>query len=435
MTATASAGAVVAVPAPGPLRHSLIAGLGVAQIVSWGTLVYSFPLLAEPTIQAFGLAKADVYLLASMALVVAALAAYPVGVLIDRGHGRGVMGLGSLLAGVGLLAWSQAQNAWQLYSVFLLLGLVQAMTLYDAAFAVHTGIFSALSYHLYPLLMERGFEAAAVVGAIAVIGPAQVAGRIAVSALAGRLPIRRLGSVIVAGLPLAAVLLFISGSNLLMVYLFAALYGAANGIMNHRPRDGRAGDADARGLWRDQWGHGGTGDGIEGGRAGPGRPGVAGVRLVRRLGHLRPRGRGGCRRLLLGGGTHRPVWVTGVGSQTWKRKINHTGGTVVAPSHAMRSPPHVARRLHPAPMGGERRLVGGKQLLLRGADCARVPVVLRAGPDRDPHRTLPARGVGAVQRHRGKPAGDAATDCGRKAGHVRAFSLPGPVEHTADIGT
>ena len=35
----------------------------------------------------FGLAKADVYLLASMALVVAALAAYPVGVLIDRGHG------------------------------------------------------------------------------------------------------------------------------------------------------------------------------------------------------------------------------------------------------------------------------------------------------------------------------------------------------------
>ncbi|MBK4717650.1 MFS transporter [Azospirillum sp. YIM DDC1] len=334
MTATVSAG-TVAVPAPGPLRHSLIAGLGVAQIVSWGTLVYSFPLLAEPTMQAFGLVKTDVYLLASMALVVAALSAYPVGVLIDRGRGRRVMGLGSLLAGLGFLAWSQVQAAWQLYPVFLLLGLVQAMTLYDAAFAVvarlsgadarramtaltlwggfastvlvpvaqllldavgwrgtlvalgignfaiavlvtvilaerlldpprgkavptahspagnpvrwvaakpafwlllvsfavHTGVFSALSYHLYPLLMERGFEAAAVVGAIAVIGPAQVAGRIAVSALAGRLPIRRLGSVIVAGLPLAAVLLFISGSNLLMVYLFAALYGAANGIM------------------------------------------------------------------------------------------------------------------------------------------------------------------------------------------------------------
>lgn len=285
--------------------------------------------------QAFGLVKTDVYLLASMALVVAALSAYPVGVLIDRGRGRRVMGLGSLLAGLGFLAWSQVQAAWQLYPVFLLLGLVQAMTLYDAAFAVvarlsgadarraitaltlwggfastvlvpvaqllldavgwrgtlvalgignfaiavlvtvilaerlldpprgkavptahspagnpvrwvaakpafwlllvsfavHTGVFSALSYHLYPLLMERGFEAAAVVGAIAVIGPAQVAGRIAVSALAGRLPIRRLGSVIVAGLPLAVLPLSISGSNLLMVYLFAALYGAANGIM------------------------------------------------------------------------------------------------------------------------------------------------------------------------------------------------------------
>jgi hypothetical protein len=57
MTAGASAGAITA-PASGPLRHGLIAGLGVSQIVSWGTLVYSFPLLAEPTMREFGLAKA-----------------------------------------------------------------------------------------------------------------------------------------------------------------------------------------------------------------------------------------------------------------------------------------------------------------------------------------------------------------------------------------
>ncbi|HEV7368452.1 MFS transporter [Arenibaculum sp.] len=336
MTVTAPAGMPAAgTPRGAPLRHGLIAGLGVAQIVSWGTLVYSFPLLAEPTMRAFGLTKADVYLLASMALVVAALAAYPVGVAIDRGHGRAVMGAGSALAGLGFLAWSQVQAAWHLYPVFLLLGLVQAMTLYDAAFAavarlsgaqirravttltlwggfastvlvpltqllldafgwrgalvslglgnlavaalvtailaerpvgpprgepapvpvpvpgrplraaaakpafwlllvsfaVYTGIFSALSYHLYPLLMERGLGAAAVVGAIAVIGPAQVAGRIAISVLGGRLPIGRLGSVTVVGFPLAALLLLVSGSDLAMVYLFAALYGAANGIM------------------------------------------------------------------------------------------------------------------------------------------------------------------------------------------------------------
>ena len=135
MTITVS-GRAVAAPAPSPLRHSLIAGLGVSQIVSWGTLVYSFPLLAEPTMWEFSLGKADVYLLASMSLVVAALVAYPVGVLIDRGHGRTVMGMGSVLAGLGFLVWSQVQAAWQLYPVFLLLGLVQAMTLYDAAFAV-----------------------------------------------------------------------------------------------------------------------------------------------------------------------------------------------------------------------------------------------------------------------------------------------------------
>jgi predicted MFS family arabinose efflux permease len=87
------------------------------------------------------------------------------------------------------------------------------------SFAVYTGIFSTLSYHLYPLLMERGFEAAAVVSAIAIIGPAQVAGRIGVSALAGRLPISRLGSVVVAGFPPAALLLLTSGSNLAMQFL------------------------------------------------------------------------------------------------------------------------------------------------------------------------------------------------------------------------
>lgn len=51
MTATPTAGAAIA-PAPGPLRTRLIAGLGLSQIVSWGTLVYSFPLLAEPTMRA-----------------------------------------------------------------------------------------------------------------------------------------------------------------------------------------------------------------------------------------------------------------------------------------------------------------------------------------------------------------------------------------------
>lgn len=334
MTATTSLEAVV--PAPGPMRHGLIAGLGVAQIVSWGTLVYCFPLMAEPTMQAFGLAKADVYLLASMALVIAALAAYPVGVLIDRGYGRGVMAVGSILAGVGFLAWSQVQAAWQLYPVFLLLGLAQAMALYDAAFAViarltttdarraitaltlwggfastvlvplgqllldsfgwrdalamlgggnlvvavlmmviladrmprptehrteptvpvapvknplglvvrnpvfwlllvsfavYIGIFSTLSYHLYPLLLERELDASAVVGVIAIIGPAQVAGRIGSAALAGRLPISRLGAVVVAGFPIAVLLLLVAGTNLPVIYLFAALYGAANGIM------------------------------------------------------------------------------------------------------------------------------------------------------------------------------------------------------------
>ncbi|MFX8891399.1 hypothetical protein ABTN09_20560, partial [Acinetobacter baumannii] len=54
------------------------------------------------------------------------------------------------------------------------------------AFTVCYGTFSALTFHLYPLLLERGYDTATVVGAIALIGPSQVAGRIVVWVFAAR---------------------------------------------------------------------------------------------------------------------------------------------------------------------------------------------------------------------------------------------------------
>ena len=41
-------------------------------------------------------------------------------------------------------------------------------------------VFSAFIFHAYPLLLERGFDTQTVVFAMAVIGPAQVVGRIAI---------------------------------------------------------------------------------------------------------------------------------------------------------------------------------------------------------------------------------------------------------------
>ncbi|HEY0834085.1 MAG TPA: MFS transporter, partial [Azospirillum sp.] len=328
--ATAAAGAPL--PASRHGRRRFIAALGVGQIVSWGSLYYSFPMLAGPMAQEFGLTKPEVYGAATVGLVAASLAAYPVGAAIDRGGGRAVMAGGSALAALLLLVWSWIGGAGALYPLFIGIGLAQAMTLYEPAFAVvarrygadarggitaltlwggfastvfvpliqllldhagwrgaltalalfnlllaavpnllfidrgadapapaaapmagrhavgwalkrpavwglavaftvYYGVFSGLTFHLYPLLLERGYDAATVVGAIAIIGPAQVAGRIAVWVFLRRRSIRVVGAVTVLGLPAALLLLVLLPPGFASLAAFAVVYGAANGIM------------------------------------------------------------------------------------------------------------------------------------------------------------------------------------------------------------
>src|SRR5262245_904546 len=117
-------------------RRLFIAGLGIGQIASWGTLYDSFPLIAERMGHDLGLGKPEVYGAATIGLLVASFTAYPIGVAIDRGYGRSVMTLGSGLAGLLLLVWSQIGSLWALYPLLAGIGLAQAMTLYEPAFAV-----------------------------------------------------------------------------------------------------------------------------------------------------------------------------------------------------------------------------------------------------------------------------------------------------------
>jgi hypothetical protein len=62
-------------------------------------------------------------------------------------------------------------------------------------------VFSAFIFHAYPLLLERGFDTQTVVFAMAVIGPAQVVGRIAIWVFAGGVQIRVIGSLVVLSAP------------------------------------------------------------------------------------------------------------------------------------------------------------------------------------------------------------------------------------------
>jgi hypothetical protein len=91
---------------PAPLDQRLILWLSLAQLITWGSVFYTFALLMEPIEHELGLTRAQSSVAFSLALLAEGLCAYPVGRLIDRGNERLVMGVGSLLVGLCLLLHS-----------------------------------------------------------------------------------------------------------------------------------------------------------------------------------------------------------------------------------------------------------------------------------------------------------------------------------------
>ncbi|MEN9230985.1 MAG: MFS transporter [Thermostichus sp. DG02_5_bins_236] len=310
-----------------------ITALGIAQICSWGSLYYSFPLLAEAMGSDLGWAREQVYGAVTLGLLLSAVAAYPVGSLIDRGWGRWVMAGGSVLAGILLLGWSQVLSLRAFYVLLAGIGSLQAATLYDPVFAVivrrvgalrarggitaltlfggfastvfvplvqvlldHTGwrgtlvalgliniglcgilygtaiqphrdvqlgqkrgsacaksvrwairnpvfwalaialmayaaTFAAFTFHLYPLLLERGLSTQQVVWVMACIGPAQVAGRIAIWVMAPKASVKGIGAVMVGLFPLLFLGISLLPPAVWVLATLAILFGGTNGVM------------------------------------------------------------------------------------------------------------------------------------------------------------------------------------------------------------
>jgi predicted MFS family arabinose efflux permease len=100
-----------------------------------------------------------------------------------------------------------------------------------ASAVLHGALFTGFSVHLIPLLVERGFSLEVAVAAFSLIGPAQVLARVVIALGERRLSMRGIGLVTMA-LPVAAfALLAIVAPGSGLVAVFAALYGAANGLM------------------------------------------------------------------------------------------------------------------------------------------------------------------------------------------------------------
>lgn len=317
-------------------RTWLVWTLAAAQLVSWGSLYYSFSLFVIPMQRELGWSKTELNGALSLGLLITGLSGLPVGAWIDRRGGRALMTLGSLTGAALLFAWSRVESLAAFYVIWALLGAVLASVLYDPAFAVLTRDFgpgfrkailtltlvagfastvfipltellveelgwrralaalalcnlvpatlhalflpgagkkvrksappaaqvapaglsplrramgratfwcllasfasaaatsSSVTFHLVPLLSERGVDAATIVSCIAVIGPMQVAGRLVLFGLGAKLGAEVLGSLNVLAIPLSLLALLLLPSSLAALVAFAALYGLGNGIM------------------------------------------------------------------------------------------------------------------------------------------------------------------------------------------------------------
>ena len=112
--------------------------LSWAQLITWGSVFYTFSLLMGPVERELGLTRAEVSLAFSLALLADGLMAYPVGRWIDQGHERKVMTWGSAWVGACLLAHSFVESLIGFYAVWVCLGLGMSATLYAPVFAVVT---------------------------------------------------------------------------------------------------------------------------------------------------------------------------------------------------------------------------------------------------------------------------------------------------------
>lgn len=119
-----------------PSRFRWVGEMSLAQLISWGTLFYTFSLLMPAIERELGLSRVLVSGAFSAALLASGLAGFPVGQLIERGHGRAVMAGGSLAAGLLLGAHSLVGGAVGLYAVWIGLGVAMACTLYEPGFAI-----------------------------------------------------------------------------------------------------------------------------------------------------------------------------------------------------------------------------------------------------------------------------------------------------------
>ena len=153
-------------------RWIVLGGLFLVYMASNGVTLHTLPLLYPELMDSFGWQASEVTLPATVFFVIGAVTSPPAGWLLDRYSSRAIIGFGSTLLTLGLLAYSATSSLWQLVAVYALLGLalslcglVSNMVMltgwFDSGHGRATGILlmaSSLGGALFPLAVGSGIE-------------------------------------------------------------------------------------------------------------------------------------------------------------------------------------------------------------------------------------------------------------------------------------
>ena len=115
-------------------RLGVVAALGTAQTLAWGSSYYLPAILADPIARDLGISSNWFFAAFSASLVISGLLGPRVGRQIDRVGGRQVLCASNVLLAAGLALLGASTTVWMMSAAWLLLGIGMGLGLYDAAF-------------------------------------------------------------------------------------------------------------------------------------------------------------------------------------------------------------------------------------------------------------------------------------------------------------
>jgi MFS family permease len=113
----------------------LVGALGIAQIISWGSLYYAIGVLGAPMRAELGVSELFLFGSFTAGLLVCGAIAPATGRAIDRLGGSKVLSVGSVAGALGMAVLAMANSATLVVIGWAIAGASMAATLYDPAFA------------------------------------------------------------------------------------------------------------------------------------------------------------------------------------------------------------------------------------------------------------------------------------------------------------